>query len=586
MLIDIKCPHCRDTIPITESAGEQAVDCPGCGERFTVPAAGGTSPKPATDDKKPAAAKGKKPARRPARRRDDDDDDDDDRPRRRDTGGSKGGMVGIIVAGGIGLVVLAGGFGLAAWLIFSKDDPAAANQPDDKKAPDIRPAAGAGLPKGVPGRNPGESVAPPARPEPKNPGPPPASAAPAITLPAPADGVCVGRGGKYLFLHLKSARQMAVLDLAAGKVTKYLPVADDDVVFAAGLNHLVLGYPKQQVLQRYALATLEKDLSAPFQSKWPLRGLGMGAASNGPLLVAAGEFPHGSELFLIDVLTMRRAVGSEIKNSNFWPEAGMRVWAAQDGRTFAAKAGGLGRPTVFQVRPTGWGVHPSPCDPPMLGADGERVVGNGMIARPDGKEVGERKHGVWYVPAAEGPFFLSLSEQKVGTWPTERKYPELQVHAAPGQGPVFTYPELPETQGFIDPFQEPHKALDRYVFFLPFTNVLAILPAARDRVYLRKVDLKGSLAKAAVDYLVVVSRPPVARKGQEFRYVPDVWTKRGGAKLSLDAGPEGMKVEGGAVVWAVPADYPDPSANVILGVTDAGGQATFHTFDLPVFPAQ
>jgi ribosomal protein S27E len=125
VLIDVKCPQCRDVIPVTELAGEQRIDCPGCGENFRVPGTGSTRPKPPppkSKDRDRDSPRGKKSSAVRRTRRDDDDDDDRERPQRRDEAGS-GGMVGLLIFAGIGLTVLAVGFGLTAWLIFSKDKP-------------------------------------------------------------------------------------------------------------------------------------------------------------------------------------------------------------------------------------------------------------------------------------------------------------------------------------------------------------------------------------------------------------------------------------------------------------------------------
>ena len=54
-------------------------------------------------------------------------------------------------------------------------------------------------------------------------------------------------------------------------------------------------------------------------------------------------------------------------------------------------------------------------------------------------------------------------------------------------------------------------------------------------------------------------------------------------KVKLDSGPEGMKVAAdGTVSWAVPANFADTAVTVILTISDASGQETFHTFTLPV----
>src|SRR5690349_14686758 len=63
--------------------------------------------------------------------------------------------------------------------------------------------------------------------------PPPASP---IKLPAPVDSAIPGGGGKYLILHLSKLQQLAVFDVQQSKVVKLLPIASNDIVYAAGAD--------------------------------------------------------------------------------------------------------------------------------------------------------------------------------------------------------------------------------------------------------------------------------------------------------------------------------------------------------------
>ncbi len=606
MFIDVQCPKCREAIPVTESAGERKIDCPACGEHFSIPAA----VKPPSNSK---SERGQKSSTRRARR----DDDDDDRPSRRDDGG--GGMVGLLLVGGVGLLLMAVGFGVAGYLIFSgKEVPKAAeNKPGDVQPgnnavpPANNPPPKMGMP-GLPAKPPGDDdiaprpstknpnkkpnpprnpdpVPPPVKPDPPN-APPPAPIAPSVMLPAPAEQIAIGAGGKFLFLHLKANRQVAVFDPVEKKIVKYIPVSDDDVLLAAGNDHLLLGYPKLKRIDRVLLATFEQDKAMDVPSKWPLRGLALGAASSGPLLAATGDFPFGDELFLIDILKMRRYDNTAIPNPGVHPDVAMKMWAAHDGRAFTATSGGLSKPNAYVLRTNGWIVNPSPCNPPFLGADGETVFGGGSIAsisgQPIGEKRGERGKGVWYLPASQGPFFLSLNERTLGQWPHEKKWPELQVHIGRDPRPMVSLPELPELMDFVDFFFAQTKPLDQHIFFLPFANTLAILPVARDRIYLRTIDVKAELAKTPINYLAVVSRPPSVKAGEEFKYKPEIWSKQGGVKLKLEASPAGMKLEGETLTWTVPAKFKGGPSNVILTVSDASGKEQYHSFDVAVFPAK
>src|SRR5262249_49729969 len=69
-------------------------------------------------------------------------------------------------------------------------------------------------------------------------------------------------------------------------------------------------------------------------------------------------------------------------------------------------------------------------------------------------------------------------------------------------------------------------------------------------------------------------------------YSPVVKAKKGGVKLRLQAGPDGMKLTPeNALDWPVPTDYREDSAGVILSVSDGSGQEVFHNFRLTIVSA-
>jgi hypothetical protein len=97
-------------------------------------------------------------------------------------------------------------------------------------------------------------------------------------------------------------------------------------------------------------------------------------------------------------------------------------------------------------------------------------------------------------------------------------------------------------------------------------------------------DLDAALAKWPADYLVVLSdAPPRPVAGARFEYAPLVKSKKGGVKIKLDAGPDGMKVTGdGRLTWDAPADATGKEFAVALTVSDASGQSVPQTFRLVV----
>jgi hypothetical protein len=150
---------------------------------------------------------------------------------------------------------------------------------------------------------------------------------------------------------------------------------------------------------------------------------------------------------------------------------------------------------------------------------------------------------------------------------------------------ILSVGELADVDLRTDIFERTNRPADHSLALIPDAKLLAVVPTKnRERLMLYKADVESALSRASFDFLFVASRPTTtAIKGEEYRYVVVVKSKKGGVKVTLEAGPKGMSVNpSGAVTWDVPKDYPDPDAGVILLVKDDSGKEVFHTFRLTV----
>ncbi len=147
-----------------------------------------------------------------------------------------------------------------------------------------------------------------------------------------------------------------------------------------------------------------------------------------------------------------------------------------------------------------------------------------------------------------------------------------------GRGPGPTGTEA------FNPWDREAFGNDKRLLFIPDAKLLVILPFTNDKLVLRRLDIEEALAKSGIDYLFVISRPPATiTAGTTFAYPLAVTSKAGGVKYRLEAGPEGMRIDAqGLVTWPVPAEAPGEEVNVIVTVSDGGGQEVFHTFKLRV----
>lgn len=127
-------------------------------------------------------------------------------------------------------------------------------------------------------------------------------------LPSVASDVVVGGAGRYLVLKLSGAKRLAVFDVNEAQIVGGIPVQDENVHFAAGLEHLMVLQSASETMERYSLKTLKREASVPLPIKGVIKSVAMGSASRGPLLVhwAVGIQELDRAAFtLIDPIQMR-----------------------------------------------------------------------------------------------------------------------------------------------------------------------------------------------------------------------------------------------------------------------------------------
>jgi len=71
-------------------------------------------------------------------------------------------------------------------------------------------------------------------------------------LPDAFSDVVPGGGGRYLIFHLPRLKKLAVFDVAEARVSRYIPLTEDKVFFAAGRDAVIIGLPKANRLERGA----------------------------------------------------------------------------------------------------------------------------------------------------------------------------------------------------------------------------------------------------------------------------------------------------------------------------------------------
>jgi S1-C subfamily serine protease len=407
-----------------------------------------------------------------------------------------------------------------------------------------------------------------------------------VALAGPVADVAVGGGGRYLVLRLAGKKKLAIFDVQQAKVVKELPLAEDVVHFAAGINRLVVLFPNAKLIQLWNLETFERERSALLPGTLTsdtIDQVCMGSASAGPLFV---HLPKEKRTLALDLRSLET---TEVRWLNWAPNnaygpAEMR--ASSDGRMLIGWGGGWvgcdvavlkdGHYETVNAKIEFWGVAGTFALPSV---DGRFLYTSWAILDRafNPAKMPELKNAT-VVPAAEPGYFLALPNTcNPGSPP-----PNAQA-----QGEMVVYTEDRKQLFFLRGLEELKAVIDlpweKRVHYYPLAGLLVTLGVGKEYLAVRKLDLADQLEKSGADYLVILSRPPSAKAGTAYSYNLDVRSKKGGVKVKLESGPPGLKVTPeGQVSWNVPATPDGIEADVIVTVSDASGQETFHTFKIQI----
>jgi serine protease Do len=423
-----------------------------------------------------------------------------------------------------------------------------------------------------------------------------------IKLPGTVSDVAVGAGGRFLLLTLKDVKKLAVFDVNAAKVVRLLSLPSEDALVAAGAAKFVILSPSHSVLQRWSLATLEKERTVVAGADATFTALAMGSSSAGPIMffcVTEGrQHPIGSAGFgFLDLETLKplkldrstsyfmgnrqgNNAGSTILLSS--PHFGggnerVQLRAAPGGELFAAwstthSPRGM---LSFVWRSKGSvEMHYDHNDVGHIlpGGDGRTLyTGSGGLFNEDLKpsRLGMSAKG-FFVPSTDPNYFLGLDKQRASLYVTGNSSPLLVVNG------------LAELDDSSSRNRQSDMIADKRVVFIPPADLLVTFPLSQDQVVLRRLNVMESLRKSDIDYLFVSSMPVrKATRGAAYEYPLSVQSRRGGLKYDLTSGPEGMKVSpAGKITWDVPGDIEGDDVTVVVTIKDSSNQEIFHTFSI------
>jgi mono/diheme cytochrome c family protein len=397
-------------------------------------------------------------------------------------------------------------------------------------------------------------------------------------LPDVYKDVVAGGGGRYLIFHLPKPRKLAVFDINEARVTGYIPLADDNAVFAAGLEKVVIGLPGEEKIERWNLATMERETSV--DTKLEMKAMCMGHASHGPVLVS------GTFLDLESFKPILKKIGMK-----------GRTVAAADGTVFAewyADHGAGGRCEMWvvegdDVKSYRGGELGHLCP----GPNGKTIFTSHGLFNGQLEQIPDESKADYCLPAMHWSLYVTLTSAAQ----TRDKNDRGSVAGKGGGGfivrllgqstPILKIADA--GHGLVLNLRDPEVHSNTWgpskrVYFIPQANVIVTLPPSNDRLVLHKLDLEDALEKSGVDYLFVASpAPPTVQPGGSFRYPLVVRAKQKEVACTLDSGPAGMQVtKEGVITWTAPADAPLGNQEVLLTIKDGKGQEIFHSFRLRV----
>jgi len=138
--------------------------------------------------------------------------------------------------------------------------------------------------------------------------------------------ILLAGGGQYLAVQLQKSQRIALVSVASKSIVATLPF-ENGAHFAATLQHLFVYSPKRQMLERFRLPDLAREIGRPAIPPSAMTSLCAGGESNGPVLLATDR---GADFIDTDTLT---PIPSVFVNASTKLPGG-RWWAAANGRTF------------------------------------------------------------------------------------------------------------------------------------------------------------------------------------------------------------------------------------------------------------
>jgi hypothetical protein len=413
------------------------------------------------------------------------------------------------------------------------------------------------------------------------------------TLAEPFHEYHAAAGGRTLVFYQQRAQQLALYDAATGKALGTISLGADNARFACGMDCIVVALPDQKILQRYDLKTLKRTKSAPIPDARPIKHLGMGNASTGPMFLYFGGEMVAVDATTLEIIKHRGALPAGDPNWRF----DFRVSA--DGSTVVTWDS-YASPSNFTITHLKNGVVYSVVSPEGFSmanrkftptADGSLVMYEtkfyNAAARPLASTITGYQNSI---PTSDPRFFIAVKDsQKRRSAAAICTVTDRRILAE-----IDAIPDVGDTNGFdgsrCGVVHDLAGAGEPRLVFLPDSHTLAAIPVSNDRFERLHVDLNSALASdvasgnSAAQALAVVSLPPAEVViNTSYSYQIQVLPEKARVTCKVESGPPGLAVSASGLVTWKPTERPiGGKVNVILSIADAAGHEVPHAFEISV----
>jgi S1-C subfamily serine protease len=451
-----------------------------------------------------------------------------------------------------------------------------------------------------------------------------------VMLPGKINEITPAGAGRYLLLTMRDAHSLAIFDVNAADVVKTISLPAEKVLVAGGGEKFIMVFSDRSVIERWDLATLEREDSRPVPIRPKIWIIGMGSDSSGPILAGLSIDMTGlpmdfrSRWCFIDPVSLKVLKVREVDNSplgdqdRLSPGGGVlslanqshqddtlrtSIRASDDGSLFLigdrywGRNGKLLYLSRGSVKTRNYGDR----TPFLLAPDGHRFY----LTRPQqlrsavtdlaGDSRSEisfiKSNDLLFLPSSASEYFVGIGKLVHRVAPTQVPQDQppltLTLYASGSLTPLVNIEGLPEMHT-LNPieggWQERKPAFEYRFRWVPSAELLITVPITDDRLVLRRIRLSNALASSGPEPLHVTSdRSLLVTAGKKLSHRIEVKSAKGGVKLTLTRGPEGLTVTpDGLVEWNVPDRGEDFEETVVFTIEDKSEHPLFHKLTVRV----